>query len=305
MKYIIHRFATLLLLFLFLGACSILPISSHELGDTWTRPVDNMVMVYVPAGSFTIGTSIDAAKEAVNLCKEVKAYLGIAACRFSSFVDEMPAHIVLLDGFWIDQHEVTNRQYMQCVEAAACEPPAEISSYTREAYYGDEAYDEYPVVWVTKDHAADYCAWVEARLPSEAEWEFAARGPESYRFPWGEEFDGTRLNFCDVNCELGFADTSADDGYEDTAPVGSYPSGESWCGALDMAGNVREWVADWFGYYAPEEQHNPQGPMDGTAYVPKGGSFFDPPDNIRSANRGGTTLDYVRHKVGFRCARTQ
>ena len=105
----------------------------------------------------------------------------------------------------------------------------------------------------------------------------------------------------DVDCE-GVSDETVDDGYPDTAPVGSFPAGVSWCGAMDMAGNVREWVAGWFEYYSSEPQVNPMGPSSGDSRVTRGGSWYDTPNDVRSANRGQNTTDYVRHKVGFRCA---
>jgi formylglycine-generating enzyme required for sulfatase activity len=188
------------------------------------------------------------------------------------------------------------------VEAGGCTPPVESGSYTRSSYYGDSAYEDYPVIWVTQQQAADYCAWADARLPTEAEWEYAARGSEGRLFPWGNTFDGQCLNYCDANCTLGPNDPTVDDGYADTAPVGSFPSGASWCGALDMAGNVREWVADWYAPYPAERQENPTGPATGELRVPRGGSWLDGPDGARTAQRGGSAPDYARYKEGFRCA---
>jgi len=274
-----------------------------SLGDTWTRPADGMVMVYVPGGEFEMGIDADGAKYARQLCKAYAGEAALAVCQPMSFANERPAHTVALDGFWIDRTEVTNGQYRRCEEAGVCDPPTESSSYTRDSYYGDSAYDDYPVIYVNWLRANTYCEWVEARLPTEAEWEYTARSPEGWTYPWGNEFDGTRLNYCDVNSKLGPKDETVDDGYADTAPVGSYPAGISWCGALDMAGNVREWVADWFGYYPSERRVNPTGPSSGESRIPRGGSWLDAPDNIRSTNRGENTPDYTRHKVGFRCAR--
>jgi formylglycine-generating enzyme required for sulfatase activity len=286
-----------------LAACAP-PVDTVPPGTTETRPTDGMVMVYVPAGEFQMGSTVDEAKYARALCKEYGATSQnppTAYCRQASFGNEQPAHTVALDGFWIDRTEVTNGQYVQCVQAGVCDPPAETGSYTRDSYYGDSAHDHYPVIWVTRDQAAGYCAWAGGRLPTEAEWEYAARGPEGRLFPWGNEFDGTLVNYCDVGCD-GVNDETVDDGYPDTAPVGSFPAGASWCGALDLAGNVREWVADWFGYYPSEGQVNPTGPSLGDSCIPRGGSWYDTPDDVRSANRGENSPDYVRHKVGFRCA---
>jgi formylglycine-generating enzyme required for sulfatase activity len=261
-------------------------------------------MVYVPAGEFKMGIDVDGAKFAWQLCREYKGKIAPGVCKRESFANEQMAHTVALDGFWIDRTEVTNGQYQLCVEAGICEPPVKSSSFTRESYYGNSTYADYPVIWVSWHQAADYCTWVGGQLPTEAEWEYAARGPEGRVFPWGDAFDGTRLNYCDVNCTLGPADKTVDDGYADTAPVGTYdPVGVSWCGAQDLAGNVREWVADWFGYYSLERQVNPMGPSSGESRIPRGGSWLDTPDDVRSTNRGENTPDYTRHKVGFRCAK--
>lgn len=270
-------------------------------GHTRVWEKDGAVMVYVPAGEFRMGSDTDQANTAWDLCKAYIGDLGAGACRLAAFGDERPAHVVTLDGFWIDRTEVTNGQYRQCVQARECAPPVESGSFTRDSYYGDSLYETYPVIWVRWDQAADYCAWAGRRLPTEAEWEYAARGPEGLLFPWGDSFDGTVLNYCDVGCD-GVNDETVDDGYPDTAPVGVFPAGASWCGALDMAGNVREWVADWYGRYPSEQQVNPTGPASGDARIPRGGSWYDMPDDVRSANRGGNSSDYSRHKVGFRCA---
>ena len=279
------------------------PAMPGKFGDTWTRPADEMKMVYVPAGKFKMGTDDEGLKYAQQLCIKYGGDYAIATCRPVVFADERLAHTVVLDGFWIDRTEVTNKQYRRCVEAKACTPPVDSSSYTRKSYYGNSVYDNYPVVWVNQQQAADYCKWAGARLPTEAEWEYAARGPEGRIFPWGNTFDGKRLNYCDVNCTAGPNDKTVNDGYADTAPVASFPTGVSWCGALDLAGNVREWVADWYGRYPPRQELNPTGPISGTSRIPRGGCWLDTPDNVRSTNRGENSIDYTRHKVGFRCAK--
>jgi formylglycine-generating enzyme required for sulfatase activity len=270
-----------------------------QLGDTRQRRIDGMTMVFVPQGEFLMGIDYIGFRYALQICKQ--AGLGPAVCKGSSFADEMPEHPVQLDAFWIDLTEVTNRQYERCVEDQACSPPSETASFTRETYFSDAAYSDYPVVWVTRDQAVEYCSWAGGRLPTEAEWEYAARGPDSRTFPWGDVFEPSRANYCDASCAAGVNDPSYDDGYPETAPVGSFPTGVSWCGALDMAGNVREWVADWFGYFSAEPQINPVGPSEGETYTPKGGCWLDTPEKLRSSNRGQNTPDYSRHKVGFRC----
>jgi serine/threonine-protein kinase len=265
--------------------------SIPAVGEPWRRPADDAVMVYVPAGEFEMGSTDAEVDDALQLCNE---YYG--DCNREWFEDEQPAHAVELDGFWIDRTEVTNAQYALCVADGDCEE----SEYADDADYSG---DDYPVVGVDWHNAAAYCEWAGARLPTEAEWEYAARGPEEHVFPWGDIFDGTRLNFCDANCEYDWKATEYDDGYERTAPVGSFPAGESWCEALDMAGNVWEWCSDWYEDYATGRQANPTGPSSGDRKVLRGGSWYYYPNNVRSANRSRNDPDDTRNYVGFRCAR--
>ena len=283
------------------------PTVSLSLGDVSIRSSDGMRMVYVPAGEFMMGSDYIAAASTRKLCKEYLGKGALAVCNSANFGDEFPAHSVTLSSFWIDQTEVTNAQYQKCEQAGACTLPVDSSSFTRPSYYGNPEFADYPVIWVTWDQANDYCTWAGARLPTESEWEYAARGPESLSFPWGNSFDGTRLNYCDASCAAKPNDPDIGDGFPDTAPVGSFPAGISWSNALDMAGNVREWVADWFAAYPRDSQLNPTGPASGNGRIPRGGSWMDMPVNVRSANRGSNdgTLDYSRLKVGFRCAKSE
>jgi formylglycine-generating enzyme required for sulfatase activity len=255
----------------------IAPPTTKTLGDTWTRPADGAAMLYVPAGAFQMGSA-----EGDPLANE----------------GEFPQHTVTLDSFWIDQTEVTNAQYALCAEAGNCRA----SKYSQNAAYNG---DDYPTVGISWQDAADYCAWAGGRLPTEAEWEYAAKGVEGHRYPWGDEFDSSRVNYCDVNCESAWADAAVDDGYAENAPVGSYPAGASWAGALDMAGNVWEWAADWYGDYTAEAQVNPAGPEVGNYKIIRGGCWTNAQDGVRTAYRfdgGGEILLSFRHSnIGFRC----
>lgn len=273
----------------------------RQLGDKATRAGDAAVVVYVPAGAFRMGGTSELTRYARSLCREAAGDLAIATCGSAAFADEHPAHPVELSAFWVDRTEVTNGQYARCVDAGACAPPVETGSFTRLRYFGDPAFGSYPVVQVDWNQAAAYCAWAGARLPTEAEWEYAARGPENRLFPWGDTFDPELLNSCDRSC-AGMSDPSYADGFPDTAPVGSFPAGMSWGGAVDMAGNVREWIADWYGPCTPEAALNPQGPIAGESKIPRGGSWYDTPDEVRSLNRGSNLPEYTHPKVGFRCA---
>jgi formylglycine-generating enzyme required for sulfatase activity/uncharacterized caspase-like protein len=257
---------------------------------------DGMTLFYVPAGEFTMG---DTAQDAIRVCQQFESN-----CKSDSYKDESPPHAVYLDAFWIDQTEVTNALYAKCVQAGACKPPASIKSYTHKSYYGNSEFDNYPVIYVSREAARTYCAWIGRRLPTEAEWEKAARGTEQRIYPWGNDFDGTRLNFCDKNCPGEQSNKSFDDGYGDTSPVGQYPQGASPYGALDMAGNVWEWVADWYDktYYADSPSSNPIGPNTGKEGIWRGGSWVSFGDSARTTMRFNYDPNYANVIIGFRCA---
>jgi serine/threonine-protein kinase len=205
--------------------------------------------------------------------------------------DEQPPHEVVLDPYYIDQFEVTNGRYQACVQAGACLPPASAGSFTRAAYFGSPEYVDHPVVAVTWDQAVAFCAWDGGkRLPTEAEWEFAARGDDGRRFPWGNDFDPSRLPA----------------GEGDTTRAGTYPAGASPYGVHDLAGNVLEWTADFYEplYYIESVSENPPGPEFGDERVLRGGSFGNPEGQFYTTTRRyHLRPDYADVDVGFRCAR--
>jgi formylglycine-generating enzyme required for sulfatase activity len=254
-----------------------------------TRDTDGMVMVYVPAGAFTMGATPEQIEQAVLLCS---TYRG--SCNRELFADEEPVHTVTLDAFWLDQTEVTNAQYRRCVEAGACTA----TSCPDDATFND---DLQPVVCVSWNQASDYCAWAGGRLPTEAEWEYAARGSQGTIYPWGDDFQPDRANYCDVHCSFSWADLEADDGYTTTAPVGAFPSGASWCGALDMAGNVWEWVQDWYATYTTDPQINPVVTEGARGRILRGGSWDLDPALLRTTIRNWGGPAASSDVSGFRC----
>ncbi len=203
--------------------------------------------------------------------------------------DEKPLHRVYLDAYAIDRYEVTNEQYRQCVEAEMCQPPRNIQ------HYEDPQYARHPVVYVNWPRGSAYCTWAGRRLPTEAEWEKAARGGDGRRYPWGSEWDSNKANV--------LGDT---DGFHGTAPVGSFEAGRSPYGAYDMAGNVWEWVEDWHDakYYQQSPDRNPKGPSQGRFKVLRGGSWRHTPKFARAAERLKHNPKHLHDNRGFRCAKT-
>jgi formylglycine-generating enzyme required for sulfatase activity len=221
---------------------------------------DGAEMVRVPTGEFVMGSDDGAA-------------------------DEKPRHRVHLDAYSIDKYEVTNALYRRFMDAASRAAPS---------YWNDSKWNgvSQPVVGVTWHDADAYCKWAGKRLPTEAEWEKAARGTDGRKYPWGNDWDSRRAN--STESQLG-----------KTAPVGSYASGVSPYGAHDMAGNVWEWVADWFdaSYYQRSPERNPTGPETGQRRVLRGGSWLSNPINLRTADRLSVSPEHRNTNVGFRCAR--
>jgi len=218
--------------------------------------------VLIPEGEFTMGSN-------------------------TGLPNEQPVHQVYLDAYYIDKYEVTNSQYRKCVDAGVCQPPSKTRNYD------NPEYAKHPVTYVDWYSANAYCAWRGAHLPTEAEWEKAARGTDGRIYPWGNSMSCDFANGSE--CKIG-----------DTVPVGSYPQGKSPYGVYDMAGNVWEWVSDFFdpSYYAYSPKNNPTGATDSTGHVFRGGAWISVPDALRSSFRYGFGPLLSEGGVGFRCART-
>jgi formylglycine-generating enzyme required for sulfatase activity len=234
-----------------------------------TRDLHGIPMVLIPAGLYEIGSYHNT--------------------------DELPVHTVSLSSYLIDKFEVTNRLYDLCVKGGACNAPTSIGSSTHIQYFGNPRYDEYPVIFVTWDMTQTYCAWRGGRLPTEAEWEAAALGGKGAAYPWGEGIDCSMANYTNMGTPC----------MNDTSPVGSYKTGQSPFGVYDMAGNVQEWVADWYGsdYYSTlgVNAQDPLGPASGKYRVIRGGSWEYDGYAQRSANRNWGNSTDSNADTGFRC----
>jgi len=219
-------------------------------------------MVYVPEGEFIMGSK-------------------------HGDPDEQPQHKVFLAGFYIDKYEVSNLEYKKFLEATGRRAP---NFWTDP----DLSADDQPVVGVTWEDARAYCEWAGKRLPTEAEWEKAARGIDGRVYPWGNEFSPQKAN------AYGKAD-----GFQYTAPVTAFAAGASPFGALNMAGNVAEWCADYYDseYYSRSPTRNPSGPAEGLYRVIRGGAWDDAPEKLRASNRYADRPSYSAYNLGFRCAK--
>ena len=283
---VIFLLAALCLSMLLLGACAQARTATptYSPGVTWTRSTDEAKMIHVPDGEFLMGNE-DANLKAV--------------------ADEEPAHTVYLDAFWIDRTEVTNVQYARflnvlgeyrgacgghdCLETTVEDKDSHILQQEGR-YVVESGFEDHPVIEVTWYGAQAYCEWAGVRLPTEAEWEKAARGVDGRLYPWGNDVPD-----CD---KAQYADCSGM-----TVPVGSKPAGASPYGVLDMAGNVWEWVADWYdeAYYAGSPARNPQGANSGERKAFRGGSWGYLPKFIRTTDRARNRPSYAGFNVGFRC----
>ena len=236
------------------------------------RDSKNVEMVLIPAGDFIMGSD-------------------------TGYLDEKPVHTVYLDAYFIDKYEVTNGLYELCVLLDICIRPIDYSSYQRLSYFGNPLFANYPVVNVTYEMARTYCEdWRGGRLPTEAEWEKAARGTDASTYPWGEEIGCEYANYRDKSCER----------VRDTAPVTSFAKGVSDYGVYNMSGNVWEWVKDWYSpaYYLRSPAENPTGPdhaVVGIFYIKRGGSFQKNNLLATTTNREQNDPTNYGSDLGFRC----
>jgi len=258
-------------------------------------------MVLVPGGPFVMGVDKAVNPKVKNMSKREKIKYAVSR---EAFNDEGPARTVTLDSFHIDTFEVSNKKYGEFVKATGHPSPAYWDDHRRNK-------PEQPVSGVNWNDANAYCGWANKRLPTEAEWEKAARGPEGFKYPWGNELDPTKANFARKQ--------------EYTSNVNDYPEGKSPYGAYNMAGNVFEWVADWYdpNYYKnTQENVNPAGPRDGAwlsgtgTYVDRiavgkkrvirGGSWYAPAASVTNTHRFWNDPMNNSYGVGlgFRCARS-
>lgn len=227
-----------------------------------------MNMILVPEGKFSMGSNIGDS-------------------------NEQPVQEVELDTFYMDHYEVTHSAYKACVDAGKCTSPGlnALGGFLTN-YYDDPQYAEYPVVYVNWFQARSYCEWRGAQLPTEAQWEKAARGTDGPTYPWGPYITCDRANY---NYCIGL-----------TSAVGSFSQGASPYGVYDLAGNVWEWTADWYSdtyYQTSPFPPNPTGPADGQFRVLRGGSFVDDENSQRSSHRQGELPENFNWNIGFRCAR--
>jgi serine/threonine-protein kinase len=280
-----------------------LPTSTPTLGlgdlQVYT---DTMVGVYVPAGDFLMGST------------EAEITKISQGCWRCNYENEKPQHTVYLDAYWIDQTDVTNAMFAQFVSATLYKTDAEKAGAgsafnVAGGYWTKTAGADWqhprgpsstitgqakrPVVQVSWNDAKAYCEWAGRQLPTEAQWEKAARGADGKTYPWG--------NYAPNASVLDFYNLEK----KDIVEAGRYTFGASPYRALDMAGNVNQWVADWYSdtYYASSPSQNPTGPASGTLRTQRGSSWWDDAQNVRVARRAWRSPEAQADNLGFRCAR--
>ncbi len=256
-------------------------------------------MVNISSGKFKRGSTFNETKLHLAECKK-----NDRSCSLWWFKDEYPDRLVYLNGYWIDKFEVSNAKYLEFVKATGHRPALDDSCETKKCAEGNlwegssfpERIKNQPVTQVSWQDANAYCEWQGKRLPSEAEWEKAARGPSGNKYPWGNAPPKRRATF-QRKWHGGFTLTD----------VGSYANGVSVYGAHDMAGNVWEWVDDWYdiNYYRTGRRKNPRGLANGEFKVLRGGSWVNFPDTLRSALRRWSRPEIRFNDTGFRCAKDE
>jgi formylglycine-generating enzyme required for sulfatase activity len=271
---------------------------------TWQRPLESMVPI--AAGTFVMGADTETLAAAVELCKSELGLAPDRGCRPDAFAGETPARRVWLPSFAIDRVEVTQAAYRACVRAGACSPAPLTARDPR--FTGDAL----PVSMVTHGEAAQYCGWRGGRLPSEAEWERAARGRDGRTWPWGnvaraDASNHGRLQLAQELSPMPFQQLAPDDsdGFAFVAPVGSFAGGASADGVLDLAGNVMEWTADVWSEEPPQRSStvNPHGPKNGNQRSVRGGSWRLPRLFSRTTARDALQPDTRSPELGFRCVK--
>lgn len=301
------------ILMLVLPACPIRPILPRGPKGIHEQGHDGAEMAYIPAGVYLSGSTHGEVEYATALCEATTP----GGCDRKWFANEIPQREVTLDAYWIDVHEVSNAQFQRCVEEGGCNPPnlaecrrwddgtttgaapnwTTVAPSDVRSAFGASAQ---PVVCVSWDDAADFCQWASKRLPTEAEWEKAARGTDGRIFPWGSELPTCSLaNFASP-------DQGAGCGNGATLPVGSGVRRRNPYDLQDMSGNAIEWVFDYedAAFYKSAPSVNPVNRMQSPSRVVRGGSWTSEPTILRSANRGGFEPDFRNIYTGFRCAMT-
>lgn len=243
---------------------TVVPTPTLSIGSTMISEKDGMVMVYVPAGEFVMGSNDGSG-------------------------DERPEHQIYLNAFWIDQTEVTNLMYSICVNVNSCSPPIISSSHTHIKYFGNSEFNHYPVIYINWTQARNYCIWAGRELPTEARWEKAARGTDGRLYPWGNWKPSPALLNYDVKTG-------------DVIEVGTYVNSASVYGVLDMAGNVWEWVSSSYWPYPYDENDGREDLSVDSLRVLRGGSWGSVDDNVRTSDRNRFSSEKALGSLGFRCA---
>ncbi len=278
---------------LFIGGAPVREPASPPPGAPGTTRIARPAIVWIESGSYVRGSTEADVEYAVELCQRTtpRAHAALL-CHPETFAHETPPQEVHLHAFGIDRTEVTVRAYRRCVTAGVCTPSRIAADDERLGL------DEHPVTGVDFTQAARFCAFVDGRLPTEAEWEYAARGHDRRRFPWGNFYNDRIANHAQSGLE------STVDGYRHAAPVDAHPDGRSPFGLLGMAGNAMEWTADLYAAdaYSSTTSVNPRGARVGGSRVVRGGSWRLWAFGLRATHRFQIGSGQAEPDLGFRCA---